>query len=119
MNSRLALVLATALACPVASQAADPVKIEIFLGGQLKQSVTLLGPNASARFNPHEMPDTTLELRLIAPEPVILEMKETAGQGSDNEAVGRVKLVSAGSSVAVADIKGNRFHNPSVLVRKD
>ena len=119
MMIRSAIALAAALAFPVASQAADPVKIEIFLGGQLKQSVTLVGPNASARFNPHEMPDTTLELRLIAPEPVILEMKETAGHGAGNEAVGRVKLVSAGSSVAVADLKGNRFHNPYVLVRKD
>lgn len=119
MMIRSALVLAAALAFPVASQAADPVKIEIFLGGQLKQSVTLVGPNASARFNPHEMPDTTLELRLIAPEPVILEMRETAGHGAGNEAVGRVKLLAAGSSVAVADLKGNRFHNPYVLVRKD
>ena len=46
-------------------------------------------------------------------------MKETAGQGNASEATGRIKLVSAGSSVAVADIKGNRFHNPYVLVRKD
>lgn len=119
MTIRSALAFAAALAFPVGSLAADPVKIEIFLGGQLKQSVTLVGPNASARFTPHEMPDTTLELRLIAPEPVILEMKETAGQGNASEATGRIKLVSAGSSVAVADIKGNRFHNPYVLVRKD
>lgn len=118
MTIRSALAFAAALVFPLASQAADPVKIEIFLGGQLKQSVTLVGPNASARFNPHEMPDTTLELRLIAPEPLILEMKETAGHAG-SEAVGRIKLVSAGSSVAVADIKGNRFHNPYVLVRKD
>ncbi len=119
MTTRHSFIFAATLAFASLSHAADPVKFDVLLGGQLKQSVTLQGPNATARFSPHEMPGTTLEIRLIAPEPLILEMKETDSKHAAGEATGRIKLATSGSSVAVADLKGSHFQHPYVLVRKD
>jgi hypothetical protein len=115
------LPLLVAALLPVASTAfaADPVKVDVYLAGELKQSVSLVGPNSSARFTPSGQPGTTIELRLVAPEPVILDMKETTTEGGIAETIGRVKLPTPGSSFAVAEAKDAKFHSPYVLVRRD
>ena len=63
--------------------------------------------------------DTTLEFRLIAPEPLILEMTEFTANDAAPENVGRVSLIKPGSSVTVSDIKGAHFKHPYVLVRAE
>jgi len=113
------LLFAALLAIPVHALAADAVKIDIYLAGNLQQSVSLVGPNAIVKFSPTDIPGSKLELRLIAPEPVIVEMKETRSDGGGTEVVGRIKMATPGSSFAVADIKGAKFHDPYVLVRAD
>lgn len=112
------LLIAALLAIPAQVLAADTVKIDIFLAGSLQQSVSLVGPNAVAKFSPSSIPGSTLELRLIAPEPVIVEMKETTNVDGA-EVIGRIKMATPGGSVSVADIKGAKFHHPYVLVRVD
>ncbi|MEN9480819.1 MAG: hypothetical protein RLZZ298_2214 [Pseudomonadota bacterium] len=119
MLKSLPLLLAALLAAPIQAFAADAIKIDVYIAGNLKQSVSLAGPNAMTKFSPIGMPNTTLELRLIAPEPIIIEMKETTLDGSNPEAIGRVKLPTPGGSFAVAEIKGGKFHHPYVLVRPD
>lgn len=110
------LLIAALLAAPFHAFAADAVKIDIYLAGNLKQSVSLVGPNASVKVAAAGVPNTTLEFRLIAPEPLIVEMKETT---TDGEVIGRIKMPTPGSSFAVADIKGAKFHSPYLLVRQD
>ncbi|MBI2277971.1 MAG: hypothetical protein HYU74_11510 [Dechloromonas sp.] len=119
MIKRLPLLLAALLAVPVHAFAADPVKIDIYLAGGLKQSVSLVGANSTVKFSPAGMPNTMLELCLIAPEPVIVEMTETTADTGVVEAVGRIRLLAPGSSFAVAEIKGSKFRGPYVLVRPD
>jgi len=119
MMKSLPLLLAALLALPVQSFAADAVKIDVYVAGNLKQSVSLVGPNSIVKFSPSGIPGTTLEMRLIAPEPVIIEMTETTTDGAGSEVVGRVKMPTPGGSIAVADIKGAKFHSPYVLVRAD
>lgn len=111
--------MAALLAIPSYSLAADAVKFDIYLAGNLQHSVSLVGPNAMVKFIPEGIPDATLEFRLIAPEPVIVEMKETMTKGGSPEVVGRIKMPTPGSSFAVSEIKGSKFHNPYVLVRVD
>lgn len=113
----LPLTLAALLAVPIHAVAADVAKIDIYLAGQLKQSISFLGANSTVKFSPTGIPNTTLELRLIAPEPLIVEMKETTTESGIAEAVGRVKLVTPGSSFDVSEIKGVRFRSSYVLVR--
>lgn len=113
----LPLTLAALLAVPIHAVAADVAKIDIYLAGQLNQSISFLGANSTVKFSPTGIPNTTLELRLIAPEPLIVEMKETTTDGGIAEAVGRVKLVTPGSSFDVSKIKGVRFRSSYVLVR--
>ena len=116
----ISLLIAGLLAIPTHVFAVDDgVKFNIYLAGKLQQSVALVGPNAKFKFSPSGEPNSTLEFRLIAPEPVIVEMKETAIDGRQAEAVGRVKMPTPGSSVAVAEIKEAKFHHPYVLVRAD
>lgn len=114
----LSLLLAALLAAPLHAFAVDAVKIDVYLAGTLEQSVSLVGPNSTVKFSPRDTPSTTCELRLIAPEPVIVEMKETSTDGS-KEVAGRAKLLSSGSSFAASDIKGAKFRSPYVLVRRD
>lgn len=116
----LALAITT-----TAAGAADTIKIDVHLAGNLQQTVSLTGPNSIARFAPPDVSGTTLELRLIAPEPVILELKETTVSANATtpaeEVIGRVKLATPGSSFAVSDLgnKGQKFHSPYVLVRPE
>lgn len=119
MMKTFSLLLAAWLAVPTAAMAAEAVKIDIYLAGDLQQSVSLAGPNATVRFSPLGIPSTTLELRLIAPEPLIVEMKETTTDDGGAEIVGRVKMAARGSSFAVSELKGTKFHSPYVLVRRD
>jgi len=113
----LPLILAALLAVPIHAVAADVAKIDIYLAGQLNQSISFLGANSTVKFSPTGLPNTTLELRLIAPEPLIVEMKETTMDGGTAEAVGHVKLLTPGSSFDVSKIKGVRFRSSYVLVR--
>ena len=115
----LPLPLAALLAVSIHAVAADVAKIDIYLAGQLHQSISFLGANTTVKFSPTGMPNTTLELRLIAPEPLIVEMKETTTDGGIAEAVGRIKLVAPGSSFDVSEIKGGKFHGRYVVVRPD
>jgi hypothetical protein len=93
-------------------------RIDIFLADDLKQSVALVA-NSSVKFSPAGLPDTTLELRLIAPEPVIFDLIETTAGDRTPAVVGRIKLPVPGASVAVAGLKAAGFHQPYVLVRRD
>jgi hypothetical protein len=113
----LPMLLAALLAVPVSSLAGEAVKIEIRLPGDLKQSVALVGPNSSAKFTSTASPNTVFELRLIAPEPLILDVRESTTDGCGAEAVGRITLLTPGSSFAVSEIKGAKFQNPYVVVR--
>lgn len=113
------LAVVAALAAPVLASAAEPVKFEIYLGGELKQSVSLVGPHSKFKFSPEGLADTTLEFRLIAPEPLILEMTETTANESPAEVIGRVSMVQPGSKVAVSELKGTHFKHPFVLVRQE
>jgi hypothetical protein len=113
------LIIAAALAMPLLASAAEPVKFEVYLGGELKQSISLVGPHSKYKFSPEGVADTTLEFRLIAPEPLILEMKEITANDGAPEHIGRVTLIKPGSSVAVSDIKGAAFKHPYVLARPE
>lgn len=107
------------LATPILASAADVAKMEVYASGNLKHSVSFGGANSSVKISSPDIPNTTLELRLIAPEPLIVEVKETIIGGEIVEAVGRVKLLASGSSLAVSEIKGGKFHSPYVLVRTE
>ena len=114
-----ALILAAALSIPALASAADPVKFQVFLDGELKHSVSLAGPHSQFKFSPEGLTDTTLEFRLIAPEPLILEMKEVIANGTSPEATGRISLIKPGSSASVTDIKGAQFKHAYVVVRQE
>ncbi|NTV71583.1 MAG: hypothetical protein HGA71_15730 [Azonexaceae bacterium] len=113
------LLLAVFLIAPIAASAADLAKIEVYAAGVLQHSVSFQGANSSVKVSSSAVPNTTLELRLIAPEPLIVEVKETITGGEIAEAVGRVKLLRPGSSFAVSEIKGGKFHSSYLLVRQD
>ena len=117
MLKSIPLLLAILLATPVSAFEADPVIVDVYLAGELKQSVSLLGHGSTVNFSLADVPDTRLEMRLIAPEPVIVEFKEKTTGNESSETSGRVKLTTPGSSVAAADIAGAKFHNPYILVR--
>ena len=109
------LFLATLLASNTAL-AGDPVQLDVFLGGELKEKVLLNGHNSRYRFSLAESPNTTLELRLVAPEPLIVELKETTKGSESKEVTGRAKLIGAGSSYEV-NAQESKFHHAYVLVR--
>lgn len=113
----LLLILTALLAVPTHSIAADAVKIDIYLAGHLEQSISFLGANSTVKFSPTGLPNTTLVLRLIAPEPLIVDIKEITTDGRIAEAIGRVKLVRPGSSFDLSEVKGAKFSNSYVLVR--
>lgn len=114
----LPLFLAAVVTLPIHALAADAVKIDIYVAGSLAHSLSLTGPNSTVKFSLKERPDTTCELRLIAPEPVIVEVTETSTDGAPIVA-GRAKMPTSGSSFAVSEIKGAHFRTPYVLVRRD
>jgi hypothetical protein len=87
------------------------------LDGERQQTFTLAGPNATVKYLPSLYPNTTLEFRLLAPEPLILEVKEMATDSGAVAAVGKVKLVQTGSSFAMSEIKGAKFRTTYSLVR--
>lgn len=116
---KFALLFTAAIVFSGVSRAAEPVEIDVFVNGELKKMVTLLGANATVSFTAADHPATTLELRLIAPEPLIVEMKETSASGAFETVVGRAKMINPGSAFAVSESVGNAFHHPYVLVRKN
>ncbi|UCV02117.1 hypothetical protein ACLIKD_10995 [Azonexus sp. IMCC34842] len=115
----LPILLAALLAIPVPALAGDPVKIDVYLGGELEQTVSLAGANATAKLTTSKAPNATLEFHLIAPEPLIFEVKEVIAGSSQEEAAGRVVLFKTGNSFDVSEIKGSKFRNAYVLVRHD
>ena len=112
-----ALTLAAALALPFAASAAEPVKFEVYLGGELKHSISLAGPHSKFKFSPAGLADTTLEFRLIAPEPLILEMTESTANNTAPENVGLMSLIKPRSSVTYSDSKCTHVKHHSVRVR--
>lgn len=113
---RLASLAATLLIASIPAFAADPVKIDIYVEGKLKHQVELTGPNATSRFALHDAPETQLELRLIAPEPIIVEFRETR---ADQKTTSRIKLIEKGSFCNVSELKGGNFQRPYVLQRPE
>lgn len=113
------LQLAILLAIPVHVFAGEPVNIDVYLDGELQQTVSLVGANSTAKLISTKAPDATLEFRLIAPEPLILDVKEAITGNGTADAVGRVVLHKDGSSFALSDIKNGKFRNAYVLVRHD
>ncbi len=102
------------------SFAADPVKINIYVDGTLKHEVELNGPNANCRFSLNDAPDTELELRLIAPEPVIIDFKETQVGEKATPSLKRIRLIGKGDSYPVSQRAAEaHFHRPYVLVRPE
>jgi hypothetical protein len=93
----LSLLAAAFMAVSTHVTAADEAKVEIYLDGERQQTFTLAGPNATVKYLPSLYPNTTLEFRLLAPEPLILEVKEMATDSGAVAAVGKVKLVQTGS----------------------
>lgn len=109
-----ALVLACA---SLTSLAGEPVNLDLYLNGGLRTHVTLQGANSSYTYWLGDAAGTMLQLRLVAPEPLIVDVEETT-EGRDKPlARGRIKLVGAGSSVALAEMKDSEFQHAFVLVR--
>jgi len=116
---KLLPLLLTTLIAATPAFATEPVKVDVFLDGKLKVHALLTGANAKYTFSLAESPNTTLELRLVAPEPVILDLKEITTGDTALETTGRVKLVDPGSSIAVNERKDAGFRFPYVLVRPE
>lgn len=110
-------LLASLLLAATATYAAEPIKVDIYLDGKLQQQVTLTGAHAEFKFKLLDDPATALEMKLVAPEPIIIDLKETAD--SQPAVSGRIKLVGAGGSATVADLKGAQFRHAYVLVRPE
>ncbi len=113
------LISAALLALSVHVCAVEAVKIDLYADGDLKYAASLAGANSSIKISHSDIPNTTIELRLIAPEPLIVEVKETTGNGESESATGRVKLLTPGSSMPLANIQGGKFHSRYVLVRNN
>lgn len=116
MKSHLSLLAALAFSS-VTSMAGEPVSLDLYLNGGLRTHVTLQGANSSYTYWLGDAAGTMLQLRLVAPEPLIVDVEETTEGRAKPLASGRVKLVGTGSSVALADLKGSDFQHPFVLVR--
>lgn len=115
----LALLAATLSLFAHSALAAEPTKLDVYVDGTLKHQVELNGPNANCRFSLHDAPNTVLELRLIAPEPLIVDFKETVAGDKGAPAFEHIKLIGKGSSHAVNQRLGVNFHRPYVLVRPE
>ena len=113
-----ASLLAALLIASSAALAAEPVNFDVYIDGKLQHHVSLSGPHSGFKFWVPEDPTTVLEMKLVAPEPIILEVQESTGDAQPH-ASGRLKLVGKGGSAAVADLKGAKFRHPYVLVRPE
>ncbi|MGE5470526.1 MAG: hypothetical protein ACM3X0_07005 [Bacteroidota bacterium] len=102
MHKALRLIFAVSLAVPFLVSAAEVAKIEIYADGVRQHELSFQGPNSSFKVSSTAVPNTTLELRLIAPEPLIVEVKESINGGESSEALGKVKLLTRGDSLAVS-----------------
>ncbi|MEN3374180.1 hypothetical protein [Dechloromonas sp. ZS-1] len=114
------LLAAACLMTSLPVLAAKPVRVDVYLGGQLEFEVELAGLQSGTTLSPTGKPETTLEMRLVAPEPIILDIKEVVrGAASTHEATARVKLVGQGESIQITDLKGSTFQHPFVLKRPE
>jgi hypothetical protein len=113
------LPLLSLLFASTAALAGEPVNLDVYLQGKLRQHVSMQGANASYKFWLGDQAGTVLQLYLISPEPLIVDVEETT-EGSDKPyASGRVKLVGAGSSAQLSELQGAAFRHPFVLVRPE
>jgi len=119
MRHALRIFFAVSLAVPGFVSATEVAKIEVYANGVRQHSLSFQGANSSFKISSPTVPNTTLELRLIAPEPLILEVKESITGGESSEAAGKVKLLTRGDSLAISQIKEGSFHSPYVLVRPE
>lgn len=119
MNKKIRIIFAVSLAAPCLALAAEVAKLEVFADGVRQHSLSFQGPNSSFKVSSSLVPNTILELRLIAPEPLIVEVKESITGGESSEAAGRVTLLTGGESLAVSQIKEGGFHSRYVLVRPE
>lgn len=115
---KLAALLASLLLTALAAEAAEPIKVDVYLDGKLQQHVTLTGAHAAFKFTVLDAPGTSLEMKLVAPEPIIIDLKETASEAQPS-ASGRVKLVGQGGSANVSDLKDAKFRHAYVFVRPE
>lgn len=106
-----------ALCSPALSFAVDPAKVDIVVNGQVKQQISLQGPNSGVNFKLDSTQDTVLEIRLVAPEPLILDLRESSGSHDDHPSKARVTLVGRGEHVLLRSISGTHFTHPYELVR--
>ena len=115
MKSLSALFAALSLA--FAAQAAEPVLIDVYIDGKLQEQVKLAGANAHYQFWVKNDLETALEVPLIAPEPIIVDIRETTTGREAPNGSGRVKLVGARDSFSVAAFKDAGFRHQYTLVR--
>lgn len=121
----LSLITAALIALPLPAFAAEEVLINISMADLFYKSVSLSGPNASVTLNPAKIPNTTLEIKLLAPEPIVVQLKETttleAGTSNQTvvETIGKIALSRPGGSVTVTELKGSKFHHPYVITRPE
>jgi hypothetical protein len=116
----LSLLAAALIAAPAYTFAADAVKVNISMGEIFYQTISLAGPNASVTLTPSKIPNTTLELKLLAPEPIVIQFKETTvTAGVSSEVIGKIALPQQGNSVTVTELKGSKFHHPYVVTRPE
>lgn len=102
---------------PAMAFAVDPAKVDILVNGQVKQQISLQGPNDGVNFKLDSTQDTVLEIRLVAPEPLILDLRESAGSQDAHPSTARVTLVGRGEHVLLHTIHGTHFTHPYELVR--
>lgn len=109
--------LLAALSVSFFAQAAEPVLVDVYIDGQLQEQVKLAGANARYQFWIKGDLDTALEMHLIAPEPLIVDISETTVGRETPNGTGRVKLVGARDSFSVVGLKGAAFRHQYTLVR--
>ncbi len=113
------LLVASTILGASACYASDPVKVDIYLDGKLQQQAMLNGPNSVYKFWLDEDPGTILEMQLVAPEPIIFDLKETGSGVGRPGAHGRAKLVGRGGQFDVSELKGETFKHRYVFVRPE
>lgn len=104
--------------CAASSALADaPAGVDVYLRGKLLEQVSFTAPVYARRFWLNESPDTLVELRLVAPQPLIFEVKEFDESGRDVTATARVRLPVSGDALAASELNGQPLRNDFRFVR--
>ena len=111
--------LLLALLAPLAASAGEPVKLDVYVDGELEQHVVLQGFKATSKFVLHKAPDTQLEIQLIAPAPLIVEVRESSKSSGQGPQVGRAKLLDKGAQFNLSELKNSHFQREYILVKPD